>query len=211
MKEETKQLLSVKGEVRIAEYLAKIIDDGNTEFEDKIIASNKNLDECWKYITYKAKKQAVNGCACIDDDTVYGWARKFYDENGEPDDMEKPVVKAPAKKKETTKAEKADELAKEIKEEPVVKPDEVKSEDIQLDFTSPETKEETTAPAEEPSKEVEGEDCKCAVCGKKMIEAYPDKSLETIRSWAKTWTERYGAVFCSKEHMTQYLADKEAK
>jgi len=40
------------------------------------------LDECIKYITREAKKQAVNGTAMIEDKEVFGWAVHFYDEGG---------------------------------------------------------------------------------------------------------------------------------
>ena len=42
---------------------------------------NKSLKECCAYIRQEAKKQAVHGCAAIADDTVYGWAVHYYDED----------------------------------------------------------------------------------------------------------------------------------
>jgi hypothetical protein len=35
---------------------------------------NKSLEGCINYLKQEAKKQAVNGVACIPDDEVYGWA-----------------------------------------------------------------------------------------------------------------------------------------
>lgn len=54
--------------------------------EDSSVANDlkkeiKSLGECWKYILGEAKKQAENNCACIDDDTVFGWAVHYYDED----------------------------------------------------------------------------------------------------------------------------------
>ena len=42
---------------------------------------NKNIKDCYSYITSQAKKQASNGCAMIEDDVVYGWAVHYYDED----------------------------------------------------------------------------------------------------------------------------------
>ena len=40
------------------------------------------IEGMWKYITTEARKQAVNGSACIADEEVYGWGRHYYDEHG---------------------------------------------------------------------------------------------------------------------------------
>jgi hypothetical protein len=47
----------------------------------KINNGKKTLQGCWSYITAEAKKQAVNGCACIEDNTVYGWAMHYFEED----------------------------------------------------------------------------------------------------------------------------------
>lgn len=54
--------------------------------EDSLFAvtyakENKNIQDCCSYITSQAKKQAINGCAMIEDDVVYGWAVHYYDED----------------------------------------------------------------------------------------------------------------------------------
>lgn len=54
--------------------------------EDSLFAvtyakENKNIQDCYSYITSQAKKQAINGCAMIEDDVVYGWAVHYYDED----------------------------------------------------------------------------------------------------------------------------------
>lgn len=48
---------------------------------ERINNGNKTLAQCWKYITAEAKKKAKNGCACIEDCTVYGWAIHFFEED----------------------------------------------------------------------------------------------------------------------------------
>ena len=35
----------------------------------------------WEYIKSEARKQAKNGCACIEDNQVYEWAVHYYDED----------------------------------------------------------------------------------------------------------------------------------
>lgn len=66
--------------IRIANHLiAKASEDAllQTTFDKP----NKSLDEMYKYVTSEARKQAVAGSACIDDETVYGWAQHYYDED----------------------------------------------------------------------------------------------------------------------------------
>ncbi len=47
----------------------------------KLDNPKKSLDEMFSYITGEARKHAKNNCAAIDDDTVYGWAVHYYDED----------------------------------------------------------------------------------------------------------------------------------
>ena len=49
-------------------------------FAERYKDEKKSLDECVKYITAEAKKQAKNGCAAIEDAVVYGWAVHYYQE-----------------------------------------------------------------------------------------------------------------------------------
>lgn len=62
----------------VLEYLEKNASDVLAE---KINAGTKTMDDCWKFITAEAKKKAKNGCACIEDATVYGWAVHFFEED----------------------------------------------------------------------------------------------------------------------------------
>ena len=39
---------------------------------------NNSVDGMWNYIKDKAKKEAINGCACIEDNTVFSWARDYW-------------------------------------------------------------------------------------------------------------------------------------
>lgn len=54
--------------------------------EDSLFAvtyakENKNIKDCYSYITSQAKKQQTGGCAAISDDVVFGWAVHYYDED----------------------------------------------------------------------------------------------------------------------------------
>ena len=56
--------------------------------EDKAFAAkyadkSKNLNACVKYITDQARKQAVEGTAVIEDNTVFSWAVHYYQETEE--------------------------------------------------------------------------------------------------------------------------------
>ena len=42
---------------------------------------NKSIDEMWEYIKSEARKQAKDGCACIEDNQVFEWAVHYYDED----------------------------------------------------------------------------------------------------------------------------------
>lgn len=61
--------------VRIASY---IIDNYITSVENAEKVMNKALSDCISNIRDKARKQAKNGCAMIEDRTVWNWIEKFY-------------------------------------------------------------------------------------------------------------------------------------
>lgn len=85
---------------------------------EKINNSQKTLSQCWSYIVSEAKKQAIDGCACIDDATVFGWAIHFFEE----DSIEAKHYEAKATVKTTAKAEKKPEqkVQKKLKSEPLL-------------------------------------------------------------------------------------------
>lgn len=61
--------------VRITSY---IIDNYITSAENAEKVMNKTLSDCISSIKNKARKQAKNGCAMIEDRTVWNWVKKFY-------------------------------------------------------------------------------------------------------------------------------------
>lgn len=94
----------------ILDYLTQ---NASEVLKEKINNGNKTLSQCWSYIVSEAKKQAENGCACIEDATVFGWAVHFFEEDSiEAKQYEhiKPAVKTvttTTPKKETPKKSKS--------------------------------------------------------------------------------------------------------
>lgn len=56
-------------------------ENASEDLAKRINEGEKTLTQCWNYITSEARKQAKNGCACIEDSTVYGWAIHFFEED----------------------------------------------------------------------------------------------------------------------------------
>lgn len=84
---------------------------------------NKNIDDCIKYVIEQARKQAVNNCAFIEDEEVFGWVVHYVTE---------PIEK----KQEKNENKKTSNKTEENKEEKVVAKEKKKTiaEDIQLYF-----------------------------------------------------------------------------
>lgn len=72
--------------------------NASPQLKDKINAGTKTLAQCWSYIVSEARKMATGNCACIDKDTVFGWAIHFFEEDSIG-------AEAPSKRVETVKAE----------------------------------------------------------------------------------------------------------
>ena len=68
---------------RIAQYIidALITDDISA---GKVADEKKSLADCVKAVTGKARKHAENGCAMVEDETVYSWIREYYGIAEEP-------------------------------------------------------------------------------------------------------------------------------
>lgn len=60
----------------IADYLLT-----RDDLKEKLENPKKTLSEMFKYILTEARKCAEEGCACIDNETVFGWAVHYYDED----------------------------------------------------------------------------------------------------------------------------------
>lgn len=87
----------------------------------KINEGQKTLSQCWKYITREARKLAVNGVACIEDMTVFGWAVHFFEEDsikGEDVEKSQPVKEA-KKQTDKPKEDKPEKRVSKIDEEQI--------------------------------------------------------------------------------------------
>ena len=87
------------------EALAEKIEHGvKVEKDGKVLFNLKTLSGFMKYAGEQARKQAAKGatCAMIDDDTVYGWAMHYFEEDSilgdlytEDGELYKPAVPKP--------------------------------------------------------------------------------------------------------------------
>lgn len=71
-------------ETNASESLAKKITEGTSiEKDGKILTNRKTLDGFMQYAHGEAKKLLEKGsqCACVDDDTVFGWAIHYFEED----------------------------------------------------------------------------------------------------------------------------------
>ena len=112
-------------EQRVLVYLEENASDVLVE---KINSGNKTLKGFFGYASGEAKKLAVNGCACIEDKTVFGWAVHYFEEE---------EIKEPAMPQEPKSVIKATEVAKRAEKQKSVevkKKASKKSTDSQLSF-----------------------------------------------------------------------------
>lgn len=77
-------------------HITDICDD---EVDALLAQEHKTFARAWKYIVDKAKKCAINGCACIDDPIVYGWFDEYLgtDDKAQVEAEEKKLKEAKAK------------------------------------------------------------------------------------------------------------------
>lgn len=62
--------------LKVAKYLAS-----RDDIKNNLEKENKSLKEMWQYIMSQARQMAKGGSICVDDETVYGWAVHYYDED----------------------------------------------------------------------------------------------------------------------------------
>lgn len=94
--------------LKIIEYLLT-----RTDMNDKYLNEEKSLKQMVEFIKNNAKKQAQNGIAMIEDETVYSWAIHYFDETNkdlefakeDKKDTSKEEVKKPTKKENKWVAE----------------------------------------------------------------------------------------------------------
>lgn len=79
-----------RNEELVLEYLKNTVTDILAE---KINTGKKTLSGCWNFIVGEAKKKAVQGCACIEDKEVFGWAVHYFEEDSIEECKSAPAVK----------------------------------------------------------------------------------------------------------------------
>ena len=76
---------------------------------------NKNIDDCIKFVIEQARKQAVNNCAFIDDEEVFGWVVHYVTEPIEKKQAKKEVKQTSENKVEKTEKKEEKDVVKEKK------------------------------------------------------------------------------------------------
>lgn len=88
---------------KVGEFLLKKF-ESDTELAAKFEKNNLTLDVIWSECRSYAKKKAVNGCACIEDEEIYGVAIHVIDESKPmPEIKRKEYKEIPAAKIEESK------------------------------------------------------------------------------------------------------------
>ena len=100
--------LTAKGENQKL-VLAYLEENASDVLVEKINSGKKTMDDCWKFIEGKAKDQAKNGCACVRDDVVFGWAIHFFEEDS---------IKAESKSRDNCSKEQKKEEKEPVKTKP---------------------------------------------------------------------------------------------
>lgn len=81
-------------EQRVLDYLEE---NASEVLAEKINSGNKTLSGFFAYARGEAQNLAINGCACVEDRTVFGWAIHYFEEE---------EIKEPAKVIKATEAAK---------------------------------------------------------------------------------------------------------
>lgn len=63
-----------------AKILAYFEANASEDLKKRVEEEKKTPAGALHYCSALARKQSVNGCACIDDDTVYGWAMHYFED-----------------------------------------------------------------------------------------------------------------------------------
>ena len=88
-----------------ARILAYLHENASEPLAEKISAGKKTLAGSVGYAKEEARKLAVDGCACVDDATVFGWIVHYFEEDSiEEKAKPKPAVTLPGGVKQAAPA-----------------------------------------------------------------------------------------------------------
>ena len=102
------------------------------EKDGQRLLNRKTLQGCLENIRTKAQKQAVKGCAMIDDEVVFGWAVHYFEEDSieeklfKEDGTEFKAKTSPKKPSKTDKEDDGEDFNDKQQKRPEKKKDEAK-------------------------------------------------------------------------------------
>ena len=62
----------------VCDYLKELCNSDEYLRNAILNKENNTVAGMWEYIVDHARKEATNNCACIEDKTVFGWARDYW-------------------------------------------------------------------------------------------------------------------------------------
>ena len=105
------------------------------EKDGQRLLNRKTLQGCLENIRTKAQKQAVKGCAMIDDEVVFGWAVHYFEEDSieeklfKEDGTEFKAKTSPKKPSKTDEEDNSEDFNNKQQKRPEKKKDESKKND----------------------------------------------------------------------------------
>lgn len=78
--------------------------NASEDLKRRVAAEGKTAAGALAYAKGQARKLAVGGCACVDDETVYGWAMHYFEDEPAEKPAEKPEGKAASAPEEAAEA-----------------------------------------------------------------------------------------------------------
>ena len=100
-----------EAEKRVKAYLEE---NASEVLAEKINAGKKTLEGFFRYAKDQARAKAVNGCACIDDKTVFGWAIHYFEEEAITESKAKPKAEKPKEERKAAKIEASKQSSKTV-------------------------------------------------------------------------------------------------
>lgn len=99
-----KMLAGKEHDIYVLAIISNLFEQGrdNPALAEAILNEDKNWDGLWKYIMDNARKEAKNGCACVEDEKVYAWAVEYFLEETPPEPKIEPPKAIPVERKRTT-------------------------------------------------------------------------------------------------------------
>lgn len=97
--EKKKAYAKTMGEA-ILKHIESVCD---TEYDGLLNQEHKSFRRMWTFVKDKAKDRAINGCACVDDATVFSWIDEYVglDDKAEVEAEEKKKAEQKAKLEQT--------------------------------------------------------------------------------------------------------------